>query len=255
MNNNMSICTIVGNWKMNTTVAEAVELASEIAADLPQQTDAKVVVCPPSISLVSVQSTLKNSIICLGAQNTYHEMNGAFTGEISTHMLIDICQYVIVGHSERRGIFGETDATVNMKVKSALSAGIAPIMCVGENLDERETGRAESVVESQIITGFEGVDIGAGVVVAYEPVWAIGTGESASPEIAQAMMAHVRGTLAAIGGEDAAAEVPLLYGGSVNAGNIGGYISQPDINGALVGGASLNAESFVEIVKVAGDVR
>ena len=240
---------------MNTTVAEAVELASGISTDLPQETAANVVVCPPFISLIPVQSTLKNSIISIGAQDVYHEMSGAFTGEVSTSMLIDICQYVIVGHSERRSIFGETDATVNLKAKAALGAGITPIVCVGENLEEREAGRAESVVETQVRAGLEDVDIGAGVVVAYEPVWAIGTGQSASPEIAQEMMAHIRKTLAAIGSEGAATEVSLLYGGSVNAGNIGGYISQPDINGALVGGASLDAESFVEIVKVAGSVR
>ena len=194
---------------------------------------------------------LKDSDISIGAQNIYHEGNGAYTGEVSVDMLIDICQYAIVGHSERRSLFGETNAAVNLKVKAARGAGITPIMCVGENLGEREAGRAESVVESQVRAGLEGVIPSAGVVVAYEPVWAIGTGRSASPEIAQTMMAHIRGTLAAIGGEEAAKEVPLLYGGSVNAGNIGGYIGQPDINGALVGGASLDAESFVEIVRMA----
>ena len=160
---------------------------------------------------------------------------------------------MIVGHSERRSIFGETDEAVNLKVKAALGVGMTPILCIGESLDERNGGDAESVVESQVIAGLEGVEVGSGVVVAYEPVWAIGTGQSASPEIAQAMMAHIRQTLAAIGGEDAASAVPLLYGGSVNAGNIGGYLSQPDINGALVGGASLDAGSFVEIVKVAAE--
>ena len=179
--------------------------------------------------------------------------NGAYTGEISAAMLADICRYAMVGHSERRSIFDETDEAVNLKVKAALGVGMTPILCIGESLDERNGGDAESVVESQAIAGLEGVEVGSGVVVAYEPVWAIGTGQSASPEIAQAMMAHIRGTLAAIGGEDAAAEVPLLYGGSVNAGNIGGYLSQPDINGALVGGASLDAGSFVEIVKVAAE--
>lgn len=251
----MSICLIVGNWKMNTTVAEAIELASGIAAGLPQQTGADVVVCPPFISLTSVQLALTNTSISIGGQNVYHERSGAYTGEMSPDMLIDICRYVIVGHSERRSIFGETDATVKLKVKAALGAGITPIMCVGENLVEREAGRAESVVESQLHAGLEDVDIGAGIVVAYEPVWAIGTGQSASPEIAQAMMAHIRNTLAALASEDAATEVPLLYGGSVNAGNIGGYMSQTDIDGALVGGASLDADSFVEIVKVAGNVR
>ena len=251
----MSICIIVGNWKMNTTIADAVDLASEVAAGMPRQAGAEVVVCPPSISLKPVHEALNNSGISIGAQNVYHEINGAYTGEVSVDMLVDICQYVIAGHSERRSIFGETDASVNLKVKAARSAGITPIVCVGENLDEREAGRAESVVEAQTRAGLEGVDLGAGVVVAYEPVWAIGTGQSASPEIAQTMMAHIRSTLAAMGGEEVAASLPLLYGGSVNADNIGGYINQPDINGALVGGASLDAESFVEIVKVAGSVR
>ena len=248
----MDISMIVGNWKMNTTVGEAVELAEGIADGVPVGAGVEVVVCPPFVSLVSVQSVLHDNDIDIfsGAQNLHHESSGAYTGEVSADMLIDICRYAIVGHSERRSIFGETDDVVNLKVKAALRAGITPIMCVGENLEERDAGRAESVVASQVRAGLEGVDLGAGIVVAYEPVWAIGTGRSASPEVAQTMMAHIRGTLAAIGGADTASKVPLLYGGSVNAGNIAGYISQPDINGALVGGASLDAGSFVDIVKV-----
>ena len=247
----MDISYIVGNWKMNTTVAEAKALAAGIAGGLSHSEGVEVVVCPPFVSLVAVREVLENSPISIGSQNLYHENNGAYTGEVSADMLIDICQYSIVGHSERRSIFGETDATVNLKVKAALGAGITPIMCVGENLEEREAGRAESVVGAQVRAGLEDVDLSAGIVMAYEPVWAIGTGRSASPEIAQAMMAHLRETLAEVGGAEAAGSVPLLYGGSVNAGNIGGYIGQADINGALVGGASLDAESFVEIVKVA----
>ena len=249
----MSILMIVGNWKMNTTVAESEELAAGILSGLAHGTGVEVVVCPPYVSLVSVAAALGDIDISVGAQNLYHETNGAYTGEISADMLAEICRYAMVGHSERRSIFGETDEAVNLKVKAALGVGMTPILCIGESLDERNGGDAESVVESQVIAGFEGVEVGSGVVVAYEPVWAIGTGQSASPEIAQAMMAHIRQTLAAIGGEDAAAEVPLLYGGSVNAGNIGGYLSQPDINGALVGGASLDAGAFVEIVKVAAE--
>ena len=249
----MSILMVVGNWKMNTTVAEGEELAAGILSGLPHGTGVKVVVCPPFVSLVSVAGALKDSDISVAAQNLYHEADGAYTGEISAAMLAEICRYAMVGHSERRSIFGETDEAVNLKVKAALGVSMTPILCMGESLDERNGGDAESVVESQVIAGLEGVEVGSGLVVAYEPVWAIGTGQSASPEIAQAMMAHIRQTLAAIGGEDAAAEVPLLYGGSVNAGNIGGYLSQPDINGALVGGASLDAGSFVEIVKVAAE--
>ncbi len=250
----MNISLVVGNWKMNTTVVEAGALAAGIAGDLLHNDGVEVVLCPPFVSLVAVREVLGDSDISIGSQNIYHESSGAYTGEVSADMLKDICQYAIVGHSERRSLFGETNATVNLKVKAALGAGITPIMCVGENLEEREAGRADSLVGSQVRSGLEGVDLRAGVVVAYEPVWAIGTGRSASPEVAQAMMAHIRGTLAMIGGEEAAREVPLLYGGSVNAGNVGGYIRQPDINGALVGGASLDAESFVEIVRVAGSV-
>ena len=250
----MAISMIVGNWKMNTTIAEGEALAAGILSGLAHGTGADVVLCPPFVSLVSVQEALKDSNISVGAQNLYHGADGAYTGEISSSMLAEICRYVIVGHSERRSIFDETDEAVNLKVKAALGVGMTPILCIGESLDERNGGDAESVVESQAIAGLEGVEVGSGVVVAYEPVWAIGTGQSAAPEIAQAMMAHIRQTLAAIGGEDAASAVPLLYGGSVNAGNIGGYLSQPDINGALVGGASLDAGSFVEIVKVAAGV-
>ena len=253
MSNDMDISMIVGNWKMNTTVAEARELALGIADRLPHDAmGVDVVVCPPFVSLTAVQSTLKNNNISIGAQSAYHEMSGAYTGEVSIDMLIDICKYVIIGHSERRILFGETNEAVNLKVNAALRAGITPIMCVGENLEERVAGRAESVVGSQVRAGLDGVSMDAGIVVAYEPVWAIGTGRSASPEIAQAMMAHIRKTLADIGGANIASKAPLLYGGSVNAGNIGGFIGQPDINGALVGGASLDAESFVEIVRVAG---
>lgn len=248
----MNISMIIGNWKMNTTVAEAEELAAGIANGLSYHADVEVVICPPFVSLMAVRNALKNSNISIGAQNLYHRENGAYTGEVSADMLIDICQYSIVGHSERRSLFAETDATVNLKVKAAVNAGIRPIMCIGESLEERNDGRAESVIESQVCAGLADVDLGTGVVVAYEPVWAIGTGQSASPEIAQAMMAHIRRTLAALGGDDVASEIPLLYGGSVNAGNIGGYISQPDINGALVGGASLDAESFLDIVRIAG---
>ena len=247
----MTIAMIVGNWKMNTTVDEAEALATEITFGVSADSNVRVVVCPPFISLTAVQSTLKNSNILLGAQDAYHEVDGAFTGEVSVKMLIDICQYAIIGHSERRSIFGESDAAVNLKVKAVLEAGMTPILCIGESLEEREGGRAEAVVESQLRLGLEGVEVGAGIVVAYEPVWAIGTGRAASPEIAQAMMAHIRRTLGAIGDEETAAEVSLLYGGSVNAGNIGGYMEQADIDGALVGGASLDAESFVEIVRVA----
>ncbi|MCY3543308.1 MAG: triose-phosphate isomerase [Chloroflexi bacterium] len=252
----MTISMVVGNWKMNTTLVEAETLAAGIAERIdngysPYDAGVEVVVCPPFISLSAVQAALRNNNISIGAQNVHHAASGAYTGEVSAGMLVDICKYAIVGHSERRSLFGETDESVNLKAKAALDAGITPIVCVGESLEERESGNADSVVERQVGVGLDGVDLG-GVVVAYEPVWAIGTGQSASPEIAQSMMAHIRQTLAALGGTDAADTVPLLYGGSVNAGNIAGYIAQPDVNGALVGGASLDAESFTDIVRVMG---
>ena len=241
---------IVGNWKMNTTLDEGRDLVSAIKDGLAHITGAQVVLCPPYISLIIAGEALTYSDILIGAQNLHHEPNGAYTGEVSAVMIAEICQYVIVGHSERRTLFGETDAVVNLKVKAALNAGITPIFCVGESLDERESGNANGVVAAQVRDGLAGVDI-AGVVVAYEPVWAIGTGRSASPEIAQTMMAHIRATLVEIGGADAAANTPLLYGGSVNADNIAGYVTQADIDGALVGGASLDADAFVEIVRIA----
>lgn len=252
MDNDMAISIIVGNWKMNTTITEAKKLALEIENGLTHVPGVEAVVCPPFVSLNMIHSQLKNSCISIGAQNAYHKSSGAYTGEVSMDMLINICKYVIVGHSERRSLFGETDETVNLKVNTALRAGITPIICVGENLEERESGRAESVVGSQIRAGLREVCMDAGIVVAYEPVWAIGSGKSASPEIAQTMMAHIREALADIGGSDIASKAPLLYGGSVNADNIGGFIKQEDINGALIGGASLDAKSFIEIVKAAG---
>ena len=247
----MDISLIVGNWKMNTTVAEAEALATGIRDGLKQPAGVQVVLCPPFVSLAAVRAALIDSDISIGAQNLYHEASGAYTGEVSAAMLIGICSYTIVGHSERRSLFGETDTAVNLKIKAALGAGITPILCIGESLEQRNDGDATAVVEAQLRAGLEGIDLSEGVVVAYEPVWAIGTGQSATPEVAQAMMAHIRRTLAAIGGEDAASAVPLLYGGSVNPDNIAGYISQPDINGALVGGASLDAASFLDIVRAA----
>ena len=249
----MTISLIAGNWKMNTTLDEAVELATAVAGGVPRDAGVRVVVCPPFISLAAVAEALHDRGISVGAQNLYHESNGSYTGEISAEMLQGICQYVIVGHSERRSVLGETDAAVNLKVKAALAAGITPVMCVGESLEQRSAGSEYSVVGSQVRAGLDGVDLGAGVVVAYEPVWAIGTGKSATPEIAQSMLAHIRATLVCLADNSAASAIPLLYGGSVNAGNISGYISQPDINGALVGGASLDADSFVEIVKTAAE--
>ena len=240
---------VAGNWKMNTTIPEAIVLAAQMRDSLDAVSGVEKVVCPPFVSLLAVQGLLDGTTVKLGAQNMHHAEKGAFTGEVSPGMLAGLCQYVILGHSERRQLFGETDEAVNMKVKAAIEARLKPILCVGERLEEREAGRAEDVVTQQLRGGLDGVDSVSSVAVAYEPVWAIGTGVAATAEIAETMMTAIRGALAGLYGEGWAREVPLLYGGSVTPDNVAEYASQPNVNGALVGGASLNAESFVAIAR------
>ena len=208
-------------------------------------------VCPPFVHLESVAEALRGTSIALGAQNMHPESSGAFTGEVSPDMLRGLCQFVILGHSERRELFGEADEFINRKVRAAISAGLRPILCVGERLEQREGGEAEAVVERQLSLGLEEVEDSTPLVVAYEPVWAIGTGRAATPDVAQSMMASIRTALAARYGRDAANEIPLLYGGSVNAANAADYVREPDVNGALVGGASLDPEVFAQIVRLA----
>ena len=236
---------------MNTTLQEARDLASGIKPRLESIEGAHTVICPPFTSLAAVGDILRGSKVSLGAQNMHHEDGGAFTGEVSPAMLAELCRYVILGHSERRQLFGETDESVNQKVRAALKVGLRPILCVGEQLDERERGSAEATVERQLRRCLAGISDAAGLSVAYEPVWAIGTGRAATPEVAQEMMAHIRSVLGALRPEEPADEVPLLYGGSVNSANISEYMGQPDINGALVGGASLDGDSFVQIAQSA----
>ena len=240
---------VAGNWKMNTTIPEAIVLAAQMRDALDAVSGVEKVVCPPFVSLLAVQGLLDGTTVKLGAQNMHHAEKGAFTGEVSPGMLAGLCQYVILGHSERRQLFGETDEAVNMKVKAAIEARLKPILCVGERLEEREAGRAEDVVTQQLRGGLDGVDSVSSVAVAYEPVWAIGTGVAATAEIAETMMTAIRGALADLYGEGWAREVPLLYGGSVTPDNVAEYAGQPNVNGALVGGASLNAESFVAIAR------
>jgi len=240
---------IVANWKMNTTVEEAKGLAETIRPRLEAIEGAVIAVCPPFISLVIVSEVLRGSGIGVGAQNMHSEEKGAYTGEIAPEMLSEICRFVIVGHSERRQHFGETDEMINRKVQAAGRVGLTPILCVGERLPEREQGRAEEVVEAQLGGCLEGVASPGDLVVAYEPIWAIGTGRAATPDLAQAMMAHIRGLLASRYGADAAAAIPLLYGGSITPGNAFDFMREKDVGGALVGGASLDADSFVEIVR------
>ena len=242
---------IAGNWKMNTTLQEARDLVSGIMLCLGGIEGVQTVICPPFTSLSAVADILRGSSVSLGAQNMHYEDRGAFTGEVSPTMLAELCQFVILGHSERRQVFGETDEQINMKVRAALKAGLRPILCVGEQLDQREQGNAEATVEMQITGCLGGISEAAGLSIAYEPVWAIGTGRAATPEVAQEMMAHIRSVLGTVRPGESADEVPLLYGGSVNSANVSEYMGQPDVNGALVGGASLDGDSFLQIVQLA----
>lgn len=242
---------IAGNWKMNLTRAEAVPLAEGIARKLPASDRVDVALCPPHVYLDAVSQAIRGTSIGLGAQNMYHKDSGAFTGEISGKMLLDVgCKYVILGHSERRHVLGETDADVNRKVLAALTIGLVPIVCVGETLDEREAGRTQEVVRTQFDGSLAGLssDQMARVVIAYEPVWAIGTGKVATPEQAEEVHADLRNLIASRYNSQVASVVRIQYGGSVNADNAGELLAQPDIDGALVGGASLKVDSFLGIV-------
>ena len=245
----MTRTIIAGNWKMNMTAAESRGLVAAMLPGLEEVEDVQTVVCPPFVALEAVGGLLRGTDVALGAQNLHHEDEGAFTGEVSGPMLRELCDFVIVGHSERRMIFGETDEVVGKKVLAARRAGLRPIVCVGERLEEREAGSAEVVVERQLSRALALAESSDGLVVAYEPVWAIGTGRAATPDDAQSMMAHVRRVLASIFGDASAEGVPLLYGGSVTADNVAGFVREDDVNGALVGGASLSADGFVQLVR------
>lgn len=243
---------VAGNWKMNKTPAEAKILAGEIAAALGDAPCAvEVVVCPPAIDIPGVAEVLKGTQIGVGAQNMHNEPKGAFTGEIAASMLLEVgVKYVILGHSERRTYFADTDVTVNAKTKAALAAGLIPIVCVGETLEQREAGQTENVVATQVRGSL--ADLGDGiakVVVAYEPVWAIGTGKTATPAQAQEVHALIRKTLAEMAGSDVAETIRIQYGGSMKPENAAELMAQPDIDGGLIGGAALKADSFLAIVK------
>ena len=241
---------VVGNWKMNNNLADGLELAGRIRDGIGTLSAVEVVLCPPFLALAPIADTLNGSGVKVGAQNMHFEASGAFTGEVSPAMLQGICDYVILGHSERRQMFGETDQSVNLKVKAAAAHGIRPIMCVGETLEQRESGKALEVVSGQVRAGLDGVVDITGLVLAYEPIWAIGTGQAATPEVAAEIMGGALfETLASIYG-DAAADVPLLYGGSVNPANAESFAAQTHIHGSLVGGASLQAETFLEIARL-----
>ncbi|MCY4449653.1 MAG: triose-phosphate isomerase [Chloroflexi bacterium] len=242
---------VAGNWKMNpTSMADAEALASELVEAVGGVDGVTRVACPPFVALSAVAGALAGSGIGVGAQNAHPEAKGAFTGEVPLGMLAGLCAYVIVGHSERRQLFSETDAFINAKVNAVLTAGLMPILCVGETMDERDSGRAKAVVRRQVSAGLAGVEPeqANSIVVAYEPVWAIGTGRAATPEMAQEMCAVVRSEVGVALDADGGI-VPVLYGGSVNPGNADSLAAQPDIDGALVGGASLVAADFAAIVR------
>jgi len=242
---------ITGNWKMFKTPRESLDFVGRLKEALSDIRELDVVIAPPFTSLYPVGVALKGSGIHLAAQNLYDKTEGAYTGEISARMLIDVgCAYVIVGHSERRTLFGEKDKMINGKLKMAIQSGLKPIFCIGETLAEREAGKTFTIIEQQIKEGLNQLsadDIGE-ILVAYEPVWAIGTGKTAAPEQAQEAHAFIRGVIAGDYQEELADNLPILYGGSVSTDNIAKLMAQRDINGALVGGASLDVETFVRIV-------
>jgi len=243
---------IAGNWKMNNNSAESVELVSRLKEMISGAKEVEVVVAPPYTVLSAVATAIKGSTIALSSQNIFWEEKGAFTGEISPAMLKDVgCQYAIIGHSERRQYFGETNETVNKRLKAALGASLTPIVCIGETLEEREADKTLTVIEQQLKEGLAGISSGEmeRVVIAYEPVWAIGTGKTATPEQAQEVHQFIRGILAQVFGEGVAEGIRILYGGSVKPDNVDQLMSQKDIDGALVGGASLKADSFARIIQ------
>ena len=244
---------VAGNWKMNKTVAEARELVSTMGVGLKAVKGVEKVICPPFTSLLAVANLLGGTDIGLGAQNMHWEEKGAFTGEVAPAMVKEFCKYVILGHSERRQYFGETDQTVNKRVLAAQKYGIVPIVCVGETLDEYEAGKTAEVVRRQTLAALQGVEAGfaPGLVVAYEPVWAIGTGKASSGENAQYVHGQViRLVLVELFGQETADQIRILYGGSVTGANAAEFFSQPDIDGALVGGASLK-DDFILIAQAA----
>lgn len=246
---------IAGNWKMNTRAKDAVSLAKSVVAKAGKAPQVEIALCPPSVYLNVVADVVAGTPVELGAQNLYAADDGAFTGEINAGMLTDVgCRYVILGHSERRALMGETDAQVNEKLNAALAGNLIPIVCVGETLEDREAGNTEKVVETQLRGSLKGLDEvrAAGIVIAYEPVWAIGTGKTASPEQAEEVHAFIRKLLGELFTGDVASQIRIQYGGSVKPGNAKELLSQPNIDGALVGGASLKADDFAGIIDPVG---
>ncbi len=246
---------IAGNWKMNKDLTESQNLISKIVSELGnEKLNCEVIICPPFTSLSEAAGLIKGSAVKLGAQNMHFEENGAFTGEISAAMLKSVgCEFVIAGHSERRALFGETDQLVNKKIKKILSSGLKPIFCVGETLEERESGVMKDVIKRQVTEGLKDITANqlANIILAYEPVWAIGTGKTATPGQAEEVHAFIRGLIEENYSSDAAENLTIQYGGSVKPDNAADLLSQQDIDGALVGGACLKSDSFIGIIKSA----
>ncbi|MBM3142616.1 MAG: triose-phosphate isomerase [Chloroflexi bacterium] len=239
---------IAGNWKMNTKLEEAENLVRAMLAELDSIDGAEKVLCPPFISLAILKELTKTTSVKLGAQNMHFEDRGAYTGEISPLMLTDLCDFVILGHSERRQYFAETDEIINKKVKKALGSGLKPILCIGESLEDNESGKAEQIIARQVKAGLAEVSPTSQLVIAYEPVWAIGTGRAATGKQANTTINLIRSIMANLWNRETAKAVRILYGGSVTSSNIAEFIAEPEIDGALVGGASLKASEFVSIV-------
>lgn len=245
---------IAGNWKMNKTSSEATKLAKEVVDIIGKVNNVDIAICPTFTSLDAVEKVIKSSNIKLGAQNMYFESSGAFTGEISAEMLTDLgCSYVILGHSERREYFKESDEFINKKVKKSLASNLKPILCVGETLAEREAGKTIDVVSTQTKGGLEGIssEDASKVVIAYEPVWAIGTGKTATPQMAQEVHAEIRKILSSLFGVEKAESMQILYGGSMKPENADELLKEKDIDGGLIGGAALKADSFASLVNSA----
>jgi len=251
----MRIPMIAGNWKMNTTVGEAVELVKAMRDKLDKVRSVEKVLCPPFVSLAAAKELIKGTSIKLGAQNVYFAEKGAYTGEISPLMLADLCEYVIIGHSERRQYFAEGGELINKKIKSALKVNLRPIFCVGERLEQNEAGKTEEVVSEQLKSALEGIPSLNGLVIAYEPVWAIGTGKAATGEQANKTIAFIRRNLANLYSDKVAQGIRILYGGSVTASNIAEFLRFVDIDGGLVGGASLKAAEFTGIVTQTAQIK
>lgn len=245
----MRIPIIAGNWKMNTTITQAIALVRRMRVELDKITNVEKVICPPFVSLAILKKQLKESSIKLGAQNLFFEEKGAYTGEISPLMLIDLCQYVIIGHSERRQYFSENNEIINKKIRAALKFGLIPILCVGESLSEHSTGRTEEIVTGQLKSSLSGIKEINGLVVAYEPIWAIGSGRAATGQQANETIGYIRNEIARLFNVTIANNLRILYGGSVTAVNTGEFIKQNEIDGALVGGACLKASDFIDIIK------